>query len=505
MGEDCLLGLLQMDSLRQSLFLSSSFQRAVSIAVLKRHERLWLHSLAQVYVSPETLHRIGSDGGNKRFETKQLSQAFATTRVPGVHLDTLRTYPDSRHAVVWSKGKVFKIDIIDAQNNPVALDKLLWAIEQLLRQTSSDLPCADIVASFSTNMDRSEWATLRETVLELNSSSMYNLESAIVSIAMHDEEPDDENSRFKLAKASQNVYSDKTLGFSVFGRGGLAMRAEHAAVDAGLICYLINIVCEKIATLPTTFAPDRRSHNVEELRFGSLPSPSMKAIASSPVCSQYLSFSIEDDPKRLRFLRSKRLYNFALQLAFQATLWRFCPDTPISVLEPTALRGTGPAIGPGCVVLKRCIECLDDSTKKELILNELNVLLSRHAKFTGSWAPGMVSVESSVYLEDQIVLTYLGHVDETVLCVAGSGRFFGRLDDVEREMRSAFGRIVDIAHCAAPMLGPMSQSMNTRIDILLGLYKVRPESLFAGLGRLWYESTRLVVDLCVALWMRIRR
>lgn len=64
-----------------------------------------LRVLADVCISRSTLDAIGSDGAGRRFETKELSELFATARRPGPEFDTIASFSGSRHVVVW-KGAV---------------------------------------------------------------------------------------------------------------------------------------------------------------------------------------------------------------------------------------------------------------------------------------------------------------------------------------------------------------------------------------------------------------
>lgn len=60
-----------------------------------------LHKVATAITSLDTVHAIGCDRKGNRFETQQLRDIFATTRVPGHDTDVLKTSPKSSHVVVF--------------------------------------------------------------------------------------------------------------------------------------------------------------------------------------------------------------------------------------------------------------------------------------------------------------------------------------------------------------------------------------------------------------------
>jgi hypothetical protein len=87
-----------------------------------------LRALADVYTSREALDAVGSDGGARRFETKQLSELFATVRRPGPETDTLASFSGSRHVVVWKAGRAYAVDILDEMGTPISA---VWIKAQL--------------------------------------------------------------------------------------------------------------------------------------------------------------------------------------------------------------------------------------------------------------------------------------------------------------------------------------------------------------------------------------
>ena len=438
---------------------------------------------------------MGANKEGKRFEVKQLTELLATTRVPRIGLDEIKTFPMSRHVIVWSKGFAFKIDIIDAQRRPIAASVILNQIQQILNDTVAKTAGGSSIALLSTSFQRDEWAKIRS---EFPASNFFlqDLESSITSIALEATETSETSELLGLVKGDTgNVYSDKTCGFSVFTNGALAGRVDHAVADGGVVARFMSFLIDAYKRVPARLEV---SDLLSCLPVVPIQIPIILPLASQAFGQQQLFprsseiFDIQHPGDVLELLRNSKLYNITLQLAFQAAISSLPGDAPLLLAEPTSVRQfangrcdpnyvvtkesvafcagleqrksmdellpllmasihqykkqlaqtkSGAGIGPGIALLRECVAHLAESENKQNISKALLEFRKPGAYFTGeSLVPLGLTAQSAVFAPDQIAMTYMGRHEKISMCLTGSGRFSMLL----QALRTAFERSLQL-------------------------------------------------------------
>lgn len=345
-----------------------------------------LHALGELFVSKELANFIGTDGKGKSFETIQLAQLFATTRIPGIAKDKLRNFPASRHVIVWVRGRAFKVDILDLDRRVISKSVLRQQIQSIQERCRVLSEKRQNIASLSTCLSRSIWAERRTCLLERDQASLNVVESAISSIALEEYNNTTVEDELRLVHSDTgNVYSDKTMGFSIFPNGDIACRADHAAADGGVIgrvLQALSFALDKPLYLATasSFARARyfsgtitqRFLDLElgiAARFG-LPATPVQEVHFDTLLSNCTEvptrglgfqkasrmFDLMQDSNLLLKLRVAKLLNFTVQMAFQIALFSTLDSTSIHVIEPTSTRNFAHGrTDPNSVVTKESI------------------------------------------------------------------------------------------------------------------------------------------------------
>ncbi|KAJ3239316.1 hypothetical protein HDU81_006207 [Chytriomyces hyalinus] len=272
------------------------------------------------------------------FEQRQMDTIFATSRLTGPFADSLsKRHPNTHHAIVWSRGYAFAVDIIGK-----SLHQLQHAVEDI-EATSKSLPILSTsVAWMSSNLNRSDWHILRNEQLSDQTECFRKLESGIVTIAMEDYvAPPDTTSwmeDLKMNQRSLNRYGDLTTGIVVYRNGQAGMFFDHIGVDGG-IAYT---VAESLSMEATALLNKCRQTKSEAPKTPSAlkPIPFPNPLISSdyphspptmPVKLLHLNFQ-NSNPYPLRL---HAFMSLTLQLALLKTFKSFQGHL---VLEPTSMR-----------------------------------------------------------------------------------------------------------------------------------------------------------------------
>jgi hypothetical protein len=469
---------------------------------------LLLYAVARVYRSPDIVKSFGTDGGSKNFETRQLREAFATVRIPGIESDSLQTSPASRHALVWYNGQVFEVQILTGTYEPVPLHIIMQQLLEIQSQSSQQTSDAPTVATLSTYLTRAHWARERASLLKTHPGEMMSLETAITSIGIERQRPANPREAVAQRQGFGTVYSDQTLGYLVFPGGSYAYRGEHGALDGGALVRIVEEIGRAIESIPQgtrsaafSVAVPASSVTVRTRpRKINFPPIKVRVDVSSTIPS-FLQASEngiirrgEDD---LRTLKQRRLYGFVLQMAFQVALQQVSPRGSFtSVVEATATRDFADgrcdpnwlithesnkfcsalmrgatdrdslqafeaaykkyrsllrqtreslALAANIDLLYEAVRELKDQRAKNALLPMFPPLWSRDASLQGYSSDQLVSLGIYVFANDQVRAIYVGRRGEIVLNLVGSGRFAKSLPTLKKSLEQNYHRVVDIA------------------------------------------------------------
>uniref|UniRef100_A0A673XA98 carnitine O-palmitoyltransferase n=1 Tax=Salmo trutta TaxID=8032 RepID=A0A673XA98_SALTR len=178
----------------------------------------------------------------------QYERMFNTSRIPGVDTDTIQHMQDSRHIVVYHRGRYFKVPMFyDGQVlSPRAVEQQM---ERILADPSEPQPGEERLAALTAG-DRVPWAEAREAYLRQgrNQQALDTVEKAAFFVTL-----DDTEQRYKAEDPVRSLDSyaksllhgkcydrwfDKSFNLIVFRNGTMGLNAEHSWADAPIIGHL---------------------------------------------------------------------------------------------------------------------------------------------------------------------------------------------------------------------------------------------------------------------------
>ncbi|XP_064868462.1 carnitine palmitoyltransferase 1Aa (liver) isoform X2 [Oncorhynchus nerka] len=178
----------------------------------------------------------------------QYERMFNTSRIPGVDTDTIQHMQDSRHIVVYHRGRYFKVPMFyDGKVlSPRAVEQQM---ERILADPSEPQPGEECLAALTAG-DRVPWAEAREAYLRQgrNQQALDTVEKAAFFVTLDDTEQrykadDPVRSLDSYAKSllhgkCYDRWFDKSFNLIVFRNGTMGLNAEHSWADAPIIGHL---------------------------------------------------------------------------------------------------------------------------------------------------------------------------------------------------------------------------------------------------------------------------
>ncbi|XP_040289592.1 carnitine O-palmitoyltransferase 1, brain isoform isoform X1 [Bufo bufo] len=180
--------------------------------------------------------------------SSQWERTFNTTRIPGEETDTIQHFSDSKHIVVYHKGRFFKVWVYHSGCllNPKELE---IQFQHILNDTSPPLPGEEKLAALTAG-DRTTWAKTRKSYFRSgkNLQSLDLVDRAAFFVTLDDSEQglrteDPVNSLDAYAKSllhgkCYDRWFDKSFSLVVFQNGKVGLNAEHSWADAPIIGHM---------------------------------------------------------------------------------------------------------------------------------------------------------------------------------------------------------------------------------------------------------------------------
>ncbi|ONI78063.1 carnitine O-acetyltransferase [Actinosynnema sp. ALI-1.44] len=198
---------------------------------------------------------------------------FSATRIPGADQDTVRApYGDewpgpspARHIVVFHRGRMFRMDVLDEQGKPYATSELADGLRSVLAGEEAHYsPVGHL-----TTKARAAWAASREALIAedpANAEALDVVETALFCVSLESDAPAD-----KLAACdallhgdSANRWFDKAVTFVVFADGQAGINVEHCLLDGTTILAFVDKV---VGTPVDPGTPGSGIPKVEPIRF----------------------------------------------------------------------------------------------------------------------------------------------------------------------------------------------------------------------------------------------
>jgi carnitine O-palmitoyltransferase 1 len=164
---------------------------------------------------------------------------LGSCRIPGEKVDTFEISRTSRHAIIFSKGVYYRLDLytVGANGKLSRLSRLeLKKQLQAILAETANVTEVNAVAALTSD-DRTEWAKNRRLLLQdpVNAATMKEIETAIFILVLGDYKPKDENelARYGFIGDGASRWFDKGLTLEVFKDTTMAAaNMEHSGADA---------------------------------------------------------------------------------------------------------------------------------------------------------------------------------------------------------------------------------------------------------------------------------
>ncbi|XP_078041780.1 carnitine O-palmitoyltransferase whd isoform X1 [Augochlora pura] len=184
----------------------------------------------------------------------QYERLFNTTRIPGRETDKLVHYQDSKHIVVYHKGRYFKVPIYH-KNRILLPCEIEIQMQQILDDTSEPLVGEEKLAALTAG-ERTAWAIAREEYFAkgTNKISLDLIEKAAFIVVLDDipyiydpSNPDklDQYGRILLHGKGYDRWFDKSFTLCIGSNGRTGFNAEHSWADAAVMSHLWEYVMSK--------------------------------------------------------------------------------------------------------------------------------------------------------------------------------------------------------------------------------------------------------------------
>ncbi|EHB12709.1 Carnitine O-palmitoyltransferase 1, liver isoform [Heterocephalus glaber] len=178
----------------------------------------------------------------------QWERLFNTCRIPGEETDTIQHLNDSRHIVVYHRGRYFKVWLY--HNGRLLKPRELEQQMQRILDDPSEPQAGEAKLAALTAGDRIPWAKCRQAYFARgkNKQSLDAVEKAALFVTLDETEQgyrkeDPEASLDSYAKSllhgqCYDRWFDKSLTFIVFKNAKIGINAEHSWADAPIMAHL---------------------------------------------------------------------------------------------------------------------------------------------------------------------------------------------------------------------------------------------------------------------------
>ncbi|XP_043286172.1 carnitine O-palmitoyltransferase 1, liver isoform isoform X2 [Venturia canescens] len=171
----------------------------------------------------------------------QYERLFNTTRVPGLETDKIVHFNDSKHIVVYNRGRYYKV-LIYHKNRILQPCEIEIQMAYILNDKSSPSPGEERLAALTAG-ERQAWAEARENFFAkgINKNSLDLIEKAAFIVALDDvpyeydpahPEKLDQYGRILLHGKGHDRWFDKSFTLCFGTNGRIGFNAEHSWADA---------------------------------------------------------------------------------------------------------------------------------------------------------------------------------------------------------------------------------------------------------------------------------
>ncbi|XP_074854032.1 carnitine O-palmitoyltransferase 1, liver isoform isoform X2 [Carettochelys insculpta] len=180
--------------------------------------------------------------------SSQYERMFNSSRIPGIETDTIQHMKDSKHIVVYHKGRYFKVFLYH-DGRLLKPREIEQQMQRILDDSSEPHPGEEKLAALTAG-DRVPWAKARQAYFGhgKNKQSLDAVEKAAFFVTLDETEQGyreedpvtslDEYAKSLLHGRCYDRWFDKSFTLVVFKNGKMGLNAEHSWADAPIVGHL---------------------------------------------------------------------------------------------------------------------------------------------------------------------------------------------------------------------------------------------------------------------------
>jgi len=165
---------------------------------------------------------------------------FATSRIPGAQIDSLKSYRNSEHIIVFRKGQMFKLQIYIKNDKGLSVvlspENIQKQIEKIINITKNDEN--ELNPSIFTSLKRNDWFKERDILKQnlQNKENLKDVERALFHVCLETTSPlnQSDEAHSNLCGNGLNRWYDKSFTLTIYENGCCGGNVEHTSVDATL-------------------------------------------------------------------------------------------------------------------------------------------------------------------------------------------------------------------------------------------------------------------------------
>ena len=183
-------------------------------------------------------------GGAYPLDMTNMKKMFHATRIPGMGLDTLRSFPDSKHILVQRGTNFYTVDVLDDKGDQLPDENIASSIAAILAEPL----CVDGPSIGALTLwEREKWCEARNKLLQLgdNEDIFAQVDSALFAVCLEHnvvEKESDQLNKMLFGELSTNRWHDKSFQVFVRPDGVSGITFEHSWGDGvAVLSYLTEV------------------------------------------------------------------------------------------------------------------------------------------------------------------------------------------------------------------------------------------------------------------------
>mmetsp|Transcript_20769 Transcript_20769/g.33868 ORF Transcript_20769/g.33868 Transcript_20769/m.33868 type:complete len:494 (+) Transcript_20769:694-2175(+) len=170
---------------------------------------------------------LRSAPAKKTMCSAQYCRVFGTTRVPGLEVDEMQSFPNSKHICIQRRGYWYVMDDVDT----LSVEDIYKNLEYIVKDAEGRPQGPDV--GVLTSQSRDKWAADRAYLRQLNAVQVDCLESAVFHVVLSLESPKTPDELQRVGQCgSGEIWFDKSSTHIICENGAVVSNLEHAAADA---------------------------------------------------------------------------------------------------------------------------------------------------------------------------------------------------------------------------------------------------------------------------------